>query len=209
MVNIIVASFISFVLGIILTLIFVYIMSMRQLKKLKQEAEKIDKKIKETIKKVKSEANNLIDQLHNVNTKQQQILETLHSPNQGVLHAKHKGELVDEYQKLEVEKINILEDIVYNKKIDETVKINEDGQIKEMKLSEFLKRIKEVAAANNPHYSGYDEDKQLKEFINNLEKSKKKEPVSKNGGVKRHGNFFVIDGGKDSFDDDNGSGGNA
>lgn len=130
---------------------------------------------------------NRIKQVQEITSEQNDLIAQVQHPSMNAVHSKHKNGIKDRLKKLEEEKVEILQSII-KEGHDPVVAVIDpvSGEMVDRKLSEFL--------ANHNILPG---DTEQTDDMNGMQSSRK---------IKKKGNLYVVDGGEEDFNNDDGDG---
>lgn len=172
---------VGFGLGVVSVFLYLEYKARRVAKKAMKQIESIKGKVEERAKKLEG-IKDKVAAVKDLSEKQMGLMDLINSPNKNALHARNKSSYVNEYQEIEKEKNGILKEILESG-IDFSVTVMDasSGQMKEMKLSEYLQESQAKSGLSD------DDTKKIK-----VDDTPPPAPNAKKVETK-NGNWFVID----------------
>ena len=85
-----------------------------------------------------------IQEILDIDTAQISIWQLIDAPNKGAVHARGKSKLMGQFKELEEKKIQVFRDILADG-FDLTIRVSEDGQTVDKKISDMRVKSKDVA----------------------------------------------------------------
>lgn len=188
---------VGFILGVLGTLFTLYVY-------VRVKMRKTAEKLKEQAASIKEKSDAIMKRLQRVKElteKQQQITNEILQPSQNTMHSVHKMKLLKEHGEYEKEKIDLLRHVVYKDEVDTDISVldQETGELEEMKLSDFLKKLEDAYEQSKKAFGenyGDDTDDKEKDIKHALKSFKgKNSPKDKPKITKKEtefGTVFVI-----------------